>query len=75
VRGLGRRQRAMLVAMAVHGGGGWPERWHLRSDDAAVLVCLARKGLVTGRGRDAALTGEGRDAASALRGQPVALTL
>jgi len=75
VNGLGCRQRAMLVAMAVHGHGRWPGGWRLRNDDADVLARLATKGLVTGEGRFAALTESGRVAACALHGQPVALIL
>lgn len=67
MKGLGRRQRSMIVNMMHFGEGQWPKHWRQRSDDREVLESLHRKGLVTSTGRFASLTNEGEKLAAALR--------
>lgn len=69
MRGLGRRQRRMLVDISTHGG--WPPGWRLSFDDRTVLASLHRAELVTEPGRDVRLTSAGFLVAATLRGGPL----
>jgi hypothetical protein len=45
MRGIGVRQRAILTAMARHGGV-WPADWKIRYDERAVFDSLERRGAI-----------------------------
>lgn len=69
MKGLGARQRRILIGMRERGQGFWPADWMLRHPDRQVLSGLFARGLVTNDTKHARLTIEGQRVSAWLTGE------